>query len=66
MEVLDTLVVEKNVDVRFSRGFFGVIKVEMADTVQNWDTNTGKDDGKPYKKWRKATLEDYRENFKLV
>ena len=41
-------------DSEFRKGVFG-LQFWLEEECQNWDTNTGREDGKMYRRWRKAT-----------
>ena len=46
------------VGFRFRQNFFGRQILQIGETCQNWDTNTGYEDGQTYTRWRDATREE--------
>lgn len=58
-QVLDTRIL-KTEGYRFRTGWFGKQILQVCDTCQTWDTNTGGNDGPPFEQWRDATEHETR------
>lgn len=57
-QVLAPLPVNEKTYYKFDRNFWGTLILWVGRKVQNFDTNTGYNDGEPHYVWRKATLEE--------
>lgn len=53
-EVIGTLAVTNKLGHRFRANIFGKQILQVGTLVQDWDTNTGRDDGPEYVNWRDA------------
>lgn len=50
---------------RFTRSFFGKQYLQVGVTVQDWDTNSGRDEGPEYVIWHNADQLDVIRFFNL-
>jgi len=60
-QVLATFIKKRGCQFKFKTSLWGSQILLAADLHQDWDTNTGRNDGPEYIFWRRATREEAEE-----